>query len=161
MAITREKKGKIIDDISQSLKDSSSASFVSFSEISANDMNAMRRKLSKEGVTFFVIKKTLLYKILKENFQDGDVPTLSGEIGVSFGEDPIAPARAILDLSKKDKLNLSIEGGIYDGEIVSKEKMNTIASIPSRDVLLAKFSFVIRAPLYKFAAGLKEKSNIK
>src|SRR3989338_7236874 len=115
----------------------------------------MRRELSKEGVRYFVAKKTLILRALKERGYEGDVPALPGEIAVAWtSEDATAPARGIYEHIKKLKGFLSLLGGVFEGTFLDAEKMKAIATIPPMIVLRGMFVNVINSPIQGLVIAL-------
>ena len=109
MAITKEKKGKILEKIKDIIDKSKSVVFVNFHGLSVGDTTSMRSKLREEGVGYFVSKKTLTKIALEESKNDskikGDIPSLDGELALAYsGEDETTAAREIYEIGKKFKV---------------------------------------------------------
>lgn len=156
MAITKQKKQEIVSKIENLLGNSNSVVFVNFDKLTVADASEVRRSLKKENVGYTVAKKTLIKKVLNESKVKGDMPSLSGEIALAYGEDLLAPAREVFSFQKKLGEKVNIVGGIYDGEYKSKEEMVSIASIPSLQVLRGMFVNIINSPVQRFAIALNQ-----
>ncbi|KKQ78081.1 MAG: 50S ribosomal protein L10 [Candidatus Zambryskibacteria bacterium RIFCSPLOWO2_01_FULL_39_39] len=154
MAITKEKKKEIIAGLEKMLSKSKSIVFVNFHKLLVKEASLIRRSLKSENVGYVVAKKSLFKRVLNSAGIKGDAPTLNGELAVVFGEDVIAPARAIYDFQKKLLGKVSIMGGIFDGEYRSQEEMLGMASIPSLEVLRGMFVNVLNSPIQRFAMAL-------
>jgi large subunit ribosomal protein L10 len=154
MAITKEKKKEIIAGLEKTIAKSKSIVFVQFHKLLVKDASSVRRSLKSEDVGFLVAKKSLFKRVLSSAGIKGDVPTLSGELALAYGEDLITPARSIYEFQKKLDGKVSILGGIFDGEYKSQADMLGIASIPSLDVLRGMFVNVINSPIQRFAIAL-------
>jgi large subunit ribosomal protein L10 len=155
MANNKQKKKEIVDETTALIKDSGAVAFVKFSRIKVVDTTEMRKEMKKQGVTFRVMKKTLLSRALKGAGVEGDIPELEGEIGISYGKDQLAPAREVYAFVKKFKDQLAIVGGVFDGKIKDKVAMNEIATIPPREVLIGQFVNLINSPIQGLVIGLK------
>lgn len=154
MAITKAKKQDIIAKITESLKDAVSVVFVRFNKISVADTSAMRKSLKGEGVGYYVAKKTLLKRALKDAGYAGELPELPGEVAIAWTtDDATAPARGIFDHGKKHE-GLSILGGVFEGSFVDATKMTAIATIPPVPVLRGMFVNVINSPIQGFVIAL-------
>ena len=162
MAITQAKKQEITDKISHALNDSATTVFVSFVGLGVEDNNTLRKELKMNHSNYFVTKKTLLKRVLDESSALGDQPDLgSGMLSIVYGDDIIAPARAIFEFSKQHKDSIFIMGGIFDGVFKSKEEMIDIATIPEMETLRAMFAKVIKSPSACFAVVLNQVAKKK
>lgn len=153
MAITKVKKEVILTKLEGVKKEADSIVFVHFSGLPVKDSTLMRSALRKEGVGFFVAKKTLMKKAFEDAFE-GAMPELEGEIAVAYSADAIAPAQNIKEFVGKYKENLAIVGGVFQGVFKTKEEMTEIASIPALPVLRGMFVNVINAPIQGLVLGL-------
>ena len=108
------------------------------------------------------VKKTLLGKVLAES-PYGAGPTLSGQVALIYseGDDTLAPSREVFQAGKKYENKLSILGGIFDGVYADKAAMTSIATIPSREVLLAQFVNIINSPIQSFVVALDAVAKTK
>lgn len=156
MAVSKEKKKEAFKKITEALKDSATTAFVNFKGLSVSDTMKLRRTLRAAGVSYTVVKKTLLRKALGDAGFSGEAPETRGELALAYGKDAIAPAREIEAFAKKFPDNLSLMGGIFEKAYVGKERMRNIARIPTRDVLLAQFVNLINSPLQRIAVVLNE-----
>jgi large subunit ribosomal protein L10 len=156
MAITKQKKQEIVSKIENLLGNSNSVVFVNFDKLTVADASEVRRSLKKENVGYTVLKKTLIKKVLNESKVKGDMPSLSGEIALAYGEDLLAPAREVFSFQKKLGEKVNIVGGIYEGVYKSKEEMVSIASIPSLQVLRGMFVNIINSPIQRYAIALNQ-----
>ena len=161
MAITRKKKEEILKKATDIVKDSQSVVFVNFHGLGVEDSNTLRRELRKDGVSYSVIKKTLVKKVFGDSKIEGEAPSLDGELALASAKDLMAPARGIYDFAKTHKDTLSILGGIFEGRFMNKEEMTEIASIPPIEVLYGKFVNVINSPIQGFVIALDQIAKVK
>ena len=159
MPRTKIEKKEILEKVEKILKDAESLVFVNFHGLRVGDTVAVRRQLRKEGVGFFVAKKTLMRKAFEDGKGKkvaGSFPELAGEVGLAYGKDLIAPAREVFEFEKKFKGQISILGGIFEGKYMSKAEMTAIALIPSQKTLHAMFVNVINSPIQGFVMALDQ-----
>ncbi len=161
MAITKEKKGEIIEKLASAFKGAASVVFVHFKGLTVGSTSDMRRELKKEGVSYQVAKKTLTKRALDEQKLEGAMPELTGELSLAWGEDLIAPARGVYTFVKKFPENLAILGGIFDGRYMSQSEIEGIARIPTTPVLRGMFVNIINSPIQRFAIALSEIAKTK
>ncbi len=158
MPRTKIEKKEILEKVEKIVKEAESMVFVNFHGLKVGDTVQVRRQLKKEGVGFFVAKKTLTRKALEGEGKKitGTMPELDGELGLAYGKDLIAPAREVYEFQKKFKDSISILGGVFEGRYMSKEEMMSIALIPSEKTLHAMFVNVINSPIQGFVMALSE-----
>ena len=161
MAKTREQKESVVKKVQEALKGAQSVVFVNFHGLPVAQSGAMRRELRKEGVGFFVAKKTLIRRALEGEKFEGQLPELPGEIALAYGADALMPARSIAAFVKKYKESLAIVGGIFEGAFQGKESMVAIANIPPLEILRAQFVQIINSPLQRFATVISEGAKKK
>jgi len=161
MAITRAKKGEVVDKLKKAFKDAKSLVFVNFRGLSVGNATDMRRALKGEGVSYTVAKKTLTNRALDAEKFIGTKPALNGELALAWGEDLVAPARGVYTFQKKFPESLKIMGGVFEGRFMTAFEMEEIAQIPTLEVLRGKFVNIINSPIQRFVVGLSEISKIK
>lgn len=155
MAITKAKKGEVMERIEGAVKDAASVVFVHFKGLSVADTSAMRKALREKGVGYYVAKKTLIRRALESRGYEGVMPELPGEIALAWStEDPTEAAREVFEHGKKHKDALAIVGGIYDGRFTDAAGMNAIATIPPVPVLRGMFVNVINSPIQRLVIAL-------
>lgn len=154
MAISKAKKGEIVSDVSKILADSKSIVFMNFHTLNVTETGEVRKALRTAGVGYRVAKKSLIKRALESAGVTGELPPLDGEISLVYGADLLAPAREILDFTKKFKDKLSIVGGVFDGGYKTKSEMMAIATIPSMHTLQAQFVQLINSPIQRFVLAL-------
>lgn len=161
MAINKEKKQSIVSSFADILSGSQSVVFVKFDRLTVKDAQALRRQLRASGVGYKVGKKTLLKRALDAHGYEGALPELPGEIALAYGTDPIAPAREVFDFQKGHKDMVSIVGGIYEGAYKDQATMLSLATIPSREVLLSQIAWLLKSPMQRLAIAVNEVSKTK
>lgn len=143
----KEEKGEIIEQIKELVKNSSAMFLVDYRGVNVADINKLRSSFRKEGVTYKVFKNTLFKKALEqsggyEKFNS----QLVGMIGVAFaGENFVAPAKIIkkyFDESKK----LSFKGCYIESAYYTAEQLDTIASMPTKEEIMAGIVGSVAAP---------------
>jgi large subunit ribosomal protein L10 len=161
MAITKDKKQSIVVSFKEMLTGAGSVAFVKFSKLTVKDANALRRALRAEGITYKVGKKTLLKRVLGELNINGELPELEGEIAIATSSDQLAPARVVYEFQKTHKEMISLVGGIFEGAYKDKEAMLSIATIPSREVLLSQIAYLLKSPIQRLAIAVNEVAKQK
>lgn len=107
-----------------------------------------------------VYKNTYAQRAAKELGYDEIIYTLVGPNALTFGADQVAPARVLAKFAKThDKLIL--KNGIVDGAVVDNATIQTLASLPNKEGMLAKFASCLNAPVIKFAMTVKALAEAK
>jgi large subunit ribosomal protein L10 len=164
MAISKDKKRDIVLKLNDAFKEATTIAFVGFSKLTVKDSSQMRRDLSKEGVSYYVAKKTLIRRALESAGYKGDIPELPGELAVAWTSakaDVTAAARGVYEHGKKFKGALALLGGVFEGAFKNAEEMKGIATIPSLPVLRGMFVNVINSPIQGLVIALSEISKKK
>lgn len=154
MAITKQKKKEIIDELTNAVANSQSMVFVNFHGLPVEESTALRGDMHNADVRLRVAKKTLLRRVLEASDVTGEIPALDGEIAVAWSEDLIAPARVAQKFHTTHKEQFSIVGGVFEGRFMSREEMTDIATIPDMPVLRGMFVNVINSPIQGFVVAL-------
>lgn len=150
----------MIKDLEAKIEGAESLVFVNFHGLNVADESTLRRDLRKENVGYRVSRKTLLKRALAGK-AEGELPPLEGEIAIVYSSDPISSAREVYNFQKVHSGVPSIVGGIFEGKFVDAVKMMEIATIPSREVLLSKFAFLLQSPMQRFAVALNEVAKLR
>lgn len=161
MAVSKQKKGEILEKIKKIVKDSSGIVFVNFHSLPIIESTKIRKTLREKGVGFLVAKKTLIKKALSEGKIGGSQPDMPGETGIVWSNDSLAPAQGIYDFQKKLDKKISIVGGVFEGKFMSQGEMLTIAQIPGLKTLQAQFVNIINSPIQGFVMALNEIAKTK
>lgn len=136
MPKTREQKSAVIERLTNSFKGAKSAAFADYQGLTVPQADTLRQKAREAGVEYMVAKKTLLTRAAKDAGYDFDAKTMPGMLGVAFSsEDEVAPAKVLGDMTKDTSLQLV--GGIFDGAVVPKEKVDALSKLPGKQDLLA------------------------
>ena len=156
MAITKAKKQDIVAKLTSALSEASAAVFVRFNKLTVADVSAMRKGLKKEGIEYYVAKKTLLKRALTARGFAGELPELPGEIAIAWatGDDATLPAREVHGYAKKLKGAVALVGGVFEKAFVSAAGILAIATIPPVPVLRGMFVNVINSPIQGLVVAL-------
>lgn len=164
MAITKQKKAEIVEKLKDIFTKSPAVAFVEFHKLTVKNAQELRRKMREAGSGYFVAKKTLIRKSLERGRVSGELPTLSGEVAVAYletGDDVTAPAREIFGFERKFEKAVKLIGGIFEGKFIGKEGILSLATIPSRQTLLAQFVNLIQSPIQRLVVGLDQIAKSK
>ena len=154
MAITRQKKEEVLQELIDKFSRSKSIVFADYRGLDVTGISDLRKKLNENDAEMKVAKKTLINLAAKENKIEIDPSSMEGPVAATFSyKDPLSGIQALFKFSKEnDKLKLL--GGIIDGEPVGPEIIEKYAKLPSHDELLAKFVGSAKSPVSGFVGLL-------
>ena len=151
MGKNREIKEAKVSEIKEKMEKAQGIIFAKYQGLTVEEDTELRKALREAGVEYKVYKNTLTTLAAKELGFDGIVDALEGPLSVAFGyEDPTVPAKVLNDFAKNHK-KLELVAGIVQGEIFDEAKVKQLATIPSREVLIAKLLGSFKAPLSNLA----------
>jgi large subunit ribosomal protein L10 len=143
----REEKGEMIEQIKELVKNSSAMFLVDYRGVNVADINKLRSNFRKDGVTYKVFKNTLFKKALEQTggYEKFNAQ-LIGMIGIAFsGENFVAPAKIIKKYSDESK-KFSFKGCYIDSTYYGAEQLDVIASMPTKEEIMAGIVGSIAAP---------------
>ncbi|MBQ4090864.1 MAG: 50S ribosomal protein L10 [Clostridia bacterium] len=151
-----EQKKQVVADLAEQIKASASGVIVNYQGITVDNDTALRKALREAGVKYVVMKNTLTGRACDECGYGDIKQYLNGmtAIAISSPEDPVAPAKILKEYAEKIE-SFQILAGYCDGEVLDAAGVNTLAEIPSKEVLIAKFLGSIKSPIYNFAYALQ------
>ena len=142
----RRQKETIVTELHDRIKDSRLVVFTTFGGMNVEKMTELRNSLREADSGYRVVKNTLLKKAATDTDLDClEAGCLEGPSAMLFTSgDPIRPCKILQEFVKQHE-QIIIKGGVLDGTMLSGEKINELADLPGREVLLSKLFFVLRA----------------
>jgi large subunit ribosomal protein L10 len=140
-----------VAEIKEKLEKSQAVILSDYQGLTVEEDTQLRKNLREAGIEYKVYKNTLVTIAAKELGLDGIAEYLAGPVSIAFGYDDATAAARILNDFAKDHKKLELKAGIVDGEVYDKAKIEQLASIPSKEVLIAKLLGSIKAPLSNLA----------
>ncbi len=123
--------------------------------IDVDAMTKLRRKMRDSDSELKVAKNTIIKIAARELAIENVDPYLEGPTALAFGiNDPVAPAKVLSEFIKEYK-KLEIKAAVLEGQVIDAAQVKALASLPSREVLLAKVLGGMQAPMYGFAGALQ------
>ncbi len=154
-------KSAIVDEIKGKLENAESVVVVDYLGTTVEQATNMRAKLREANVDFTVYKNTLIARAIEGTKFEGLKDVLSGPSALAIShEDAIAPARVISGAIKEyDKM--AFKAGVVEGVLYDEAGLKALASIPSRDELIAKFMGSIQSPVGKLVRTFQAIADAK
>ena len=139
----------MLENIKTDLANAGAMWVVDYRGLTVKQIQELRRAIRGADAAMKVYKNTLVHLALEQTDGPDMDAVLSGPSAFVFtGEDPVASAKVIRDFAKDNEV-LEIKGGMMGGEFLSVEQVIAVASLPSREELIAKLLGTISNPLVK------------
>jgi large subunit ribosomal protein L10 len=147
-------KEKMVDEISSMLDTKPNFVLTQYMGSSNSELEQVRRGLKSTAGEYLVVKNSILKVILKERKLESMSPLVESGVGISLsGDDIIATCKVLVNFSK-DHEKFKIRAAVVDGKIIPADQVKVLASLPSREVLLAKAIGGMKAPITGFVMTL-------
>jgi large subunit ribosomal protein L10 len=150
--MNRTEKQQLVTELTTKLKGAKSVYYTDFSGLNVKRMTDLRRRLRKAGVEYVVIKNTLALRAVNESGLVGE--RLRGPTGLVVSTDPVAAAKVLSDFAKENDQRPAVKGGLLEGKSLSTAQVKQLASMPSREQMLAELGAGLMAPMAAFAGAM-------
>lgn len=144
-----EKKKKAVVSLQQVFSKSSIGIVTDYRGLKTSELNELRGKLKEANVEYKVVKNSLA-QIAAENAGLQHLRgTFQGPVAIAFGHGDITRAiKTLSDFIRNTKSILNIKGGFLEDRILSAKELETLAKLPSKDVLISRVIGGIQSPIY-------------
>ncbi len=150
-----EQKKQQVSQISEKIGASLAGVLVDFNGTTVADDTKLRADLRKNDVYYAVVKNTLLKRAFAGTALESLSEVLEGTTAIAISAtDYVAPAKILSEFAEKHK-DFKVKGGFIDGEVISLDKVDELAKLPSKEVLLATVAAAFQAPMASFARAVK------
>jgi large subunit ribosomal protein L10 len=144
--VQRTEKEASVAELTGRIEANSIAILTQYQGLNVAQATELRRKLRENGVTFKVYKNTLAKIALTNLGLEQAAEFMEGPTAWAFCEDPVAPAKVLKEFGKGVEF-VCMTGGILDGEVMSREKLQHLADLPSQEELIAQVVGTVAQPL--------------
>lgn len=151
-------KATIVSSLNQKLNASPFIFVTDYTGLKVDQFSELRTRLSGVGARCQVVKNTLLRLALKEAGLP-EVADLKGQTAIVIGERDVAAAAKVVKTFASEFKKPTLKAGVVDRLVVSADQINSIADLPSREVLLATLLGVMQAPAQKLVRLLNEPAS--
>ena len=152
---SREKKREDLNALTEKFKNSKSAIVLSFSKLTVDKDQQFRNELRETGATYKVVKNTLARLAVKGTSFEEAAEYFNGVTSVAWTDgEPVDLSKIVSKYVKENKDIFEFKTGIVEGKVVDINEVTAIASLPSKEGLIAKLLFVLNAPAQGVATVL-------
>jgi large subunit ribosomal protein L10 len=150
----RPEKVQAVAEIKERIEGAQAVFLAEYAGLSVKDQQSLRRQLRASGAEFKVVKMTLARRAADDLDLPSLEPLLWGPTGVTYADgDPVGVAKVLKDFAKDHSVFL-VKGGLLGADFLSPERIEELAEIEPRDVLLARIAGAMKAPMANMAALL-------
>lgn len=157
-----ENKKLVVKEIKEKFEKAQAAVLVDYRGLNVEEVTELRKQFREAGAEYKIYKNNLVKIAIEGTDFESLKADLTGPNAIAFGyEDPVVPAKLVKEFSKKHKL-LELKSAVVEGQYCDLDRLNRIADIPSREVLIAKFMGSIKSPVSSFvymAKAIADKKN--
>lgn len=154
MSANQEAKKVVVAEIVEKIKASKSVVFVDYKSLTVAEVSELRKKCRQSGCEYKVYKNTLVRKAFNElGFAQFDAD-LNGPTAITFAQDETAAAKVMVAAAKDYADKIVLKSAFVDNAYVDKAGVKALASMPSKEELIAKMLGSLQSPLANFAGVL-------
>src|SRR5215212_3227086 len=150
--MNKTQKQELITELTDKIKGAKALYYTDFTGLNVKRMTELRRRLRKAGVEYVVIKNTLALRAINESGLTGT--RLRGPTGVVVSKDPVAAAKLLSDFAKENDQKPVMKGGLLDGVVIDEAQVKKLASMPSREQMLADLGAGLMSPMAAFVGAM-------
>jgi large subunit ribosomal protein L10 len=155
LGLNLEQKQAVVAEVAKQVAGAQAIVMAENRGLPVAQLTQLRAKARASGVYFRVVKNTLVRRAVADTPFASLTDKMVGPLAYGIGPDPVAVAKVLNDFAKgNDKF--VITGGAMPGQVMSAKEITALASLPSRDELLAKLLGTMQAPVTKFVRTLNE-----
>ena len=150
--MNRTEKEQLVSELKTKLEGATALYYTDFTGLNVKRMTDLRRRLRKANVEYVVIKNTLALRAVNESGLVGE--RLKGPTGLVVAKDPVAAAKVITDFAKENDKKPTVKGGLFEGKAIDTAQVTKLASMPSREQMLAELGAGLQSPMAAFVGAL-------
>ena len=148
--MNRSEKEQEVESLRESLKGINSAFLFGYRGLTVNQVSDLRARVRRSASTYKVLKNRLAARAFEATQLEPLKNHMVGPIAIAFNlREPVALAKALTDFAKENPA-LEFRAGLLEGRPVGAAEFQSLASLPSREVLVARFLGALTSPLVAF-----------
>ena len=153
MSLNRSEKEAVIKEVTDLAAKAQTLVMAEYRGITVADMTKLRTDARSKGVALSVLKNTLARRAVAGSSFEVVGEQMTGPLIYGFSEDAVAAAKVVADFAKTND-KLVIRGGVYGGKALDANGVKQLASIPTKEVLLAQLCGLLMSPISRTAVVL-------
>jgi large subunit ribosomal protein L10 len=148
-----EAKRETVEELREEISRAKTMIVSEYRGLSVTELAEIRRALRKQDVSYRVVKNRLMKIAARDEMGEALSPLLTGPTAIAFGTDEAATAKAVLDATRPYRI-VRVTGGVLGGRAIDADGVTRLATLPSREVLLAKLAGGMQSPTATLAGLL-------
>jgi large subunit ribosomal protein L10 len=152
----RPEKANIVSDLSEKLNRSPYLLVTDYQRMKVDQFGELRNRLAPTGAEVHVVKNSFLKRAMTASGLPDVAEQLSGQTAIVTGDRDIAPVAKVLKTFTAEFKIAAVKIGVVDKNVLSTAEVESLADLPSREVLLSQFLGVLLAPATKLVRTLNE-----
>ena len=154
-ALVLEQKQQIVANVKADIEGSVAGVIVDYKGISVADDTVLRKELREAGIDYRVVKNTLLSRAIEGSALESINSVLEGTTAIALSNEDYTAAARILCKFADSHDNFKVKSGFLDGKVVDVATIDSLAKLPSKEVLLATVLSAFQAPIAAFARAVQ------
>jgi large subunit ribosomal protein L10 len=155
----RPEKANIVSDLSEKLNRSPFLLVADYQRMKVDQFGELRNRLAPAGAEVRVVKNSFLKRAMADSGMPDLADKLTGQTAIVLGENDVAPVAKILKLFAAEFKIAALKIGIVNKEILSTADVETLAELPSREILLSRLLGLLLAPATSLVRVLNEPAS--
>jgi large subunit ribosomal protein L10 len=153
--MNKEEKQQTVESLGEQFRSLDSAFLINYKGLKVVDTTELRRKIREIDGCYVVVKNTLALLATKQTKLEQLKPFFEGPTAVAYHhKDVVGLAKLLTEISKGNP-NFAFKAALVEGKVVPTSEIQAIASMPSREVMLSRLVFMLKAPVQRLATVLK------
>jgi large subunit ribosomal protein L10 len=153
--MNKTEKRQTVDSLGEEFRSINSAFLINYRGLKVVDATELRRKIREIDGRYVVVKNTLALRAAKRTKLEPLSPYFEGPTAVAYHRKDVVGLAKLLTEINRNNANVAFKAALIEGKVVPPNEIQKIASMPSREVMLGKLLFLLRAPLQRLAIVLK------
>ena len=155
MGLNLEQKQTVVAEVAKQVAGAQAIILAENRGMAGAAMTQLRAKARASGVYFRVVKNTLVRRAVADTPFASLADKMVGPLAYGIGADPVAVAKVLNDFAKGNE-KFVIAGGAMPGQLMSAKEISALASLPSREELIARLLGTMQAPIVKLVRTMNE-----
>lgn len=153
--MNKQEKAQEIEALRSELLSQPPTFVLAYRGLTVNQVSALRKKVRAASSRYRVVKNRLALRVIQGTPYEGLAPHFEGPTAIAYSsKDPAGLAKALEEFSKENQ-GLQVKAGLVDGRVIDPQAIKALASLPSREVLIARLLAVLNGPMVRLVTVMK------
>jgi large subunit ribosomal protein L10 len=153
--MNKQEKAQEIEALKNELSSRPPTFVLAYRGLTVNQVSLLRRRVRAASSRYRVVKNRLALRVIKGTPYEGLAPHFEGPTAIAYSsKEPAALAKALDDFTRENQ-GLQLKAGLVDGRVIDAQTVKTLASLPAREVLVARLLSVLTGPMVRLVTVMK------